>query len=569
MLRFPLLDSQSLKNVAKVSTTVRTLLSYIIKVLEEMRKAWFGTESLEGGRDVGRKWIKVLEEQERAFEGATSKTNPIWELTNLLFTGKTSGAMREFLGGHGKLSERGMAQWEATVQGSLTILQESAERRISPACERLIIVLEEVRGWAVWSQQYAAYMFSRAEIDESLALCHRAIELSEWLSKTAEIEFERFHEFMRWMKAETSRVTDGVVGDLRPPTYDPLEVSEYLDHGLLSSSLDKWFLGPMPQLNPSEAVRPSIPRSMADLLAEVNTVVDEEGEDPWRPSQSSFDSPFPPGLSQVHAPLEDLDRNLLALANELAVKCAAVFDRAAGATGRQAIVECSAKSASPKSSRLSMTPPPVPSEESKILFRDRLIIGSSDDGDDKNSEMEGEPSRTGYCVFECRAEEGNSGDEDQGFSSHELEVLDLAFFDDDTLLMVTRTIEPGLDETVLGRAFLVSVPYSEASYKDIRREGTSSLEELADAALQLEQLSPNPLPVNRARALNCCSTGATATLAVNGRENRRCACVVEESGQLGEIFDIDAEGDDDEDEEEDGEEGGSQAEKEEADGMEE
>lgn len=30
-----------------------------------------------------------------------------------------------------------------------------------------------------------------------------------------------------------------------------------------------------------------------------------------------------------------------------------------------------------------MTPPPVPSEESKILFRDRLIIGSSDDGDDK------------------------------------------------------------------------------------------------------------------------------------------------------------------------------------------
>lgn len=75
--------------------------------------------------------------------------------------------------------------------------------------------------------------------------------------------------------------------------------------------------------------------------------------------------------------------------------------------------------------------------------------------------------------------------------------------------------------------------------------------------------------MNRARALNCCSTGATATLAVNGRENRRCACVVEESGQLGEIFDIDAEGDDDEDEEEDGEEGGSQAEKEEADGMEE
>ncbi|KAG9042915.1 hypothetical protein FS837_010218 [Tulasnella sp. UAMH 9824] len=173
--------------------------------------------------------------------------------------------------------------------------------------------------------------------------------------------------------------------------------------------------------------------------------------------------------------------------------------------------------------------------------------------------------------------------------------------------MVTRTIEPGLDETELGRAFLMSVPYREASYKNISAEGTSSLEELADTALQLEvrapfdwrerhmtetknqiftcaspkrlfrhacgkQLSPNPLPVNRARLLNCCSTGATATLAVNGRENRRCACVVEESGQVGEVFDIDAEGDDEEDDEEeaaDGDEGGSQAEREEADGMEE
>lgn len=77
MLRFPLLESQSLKNVAKVSTTVRTLLAYIIKVLEEMRKAWFGTESLEGGRDVGRKWIKVLEEQERMFDGGEWTPQPL------------------------------------------------------------------------------------------------------------------------------------------------------------------------------------------------------------------------------------------------------------------------------------------------------------------------------------------------------------------------------------------------------------------------------------------------------------------------------------------------------------
>lgn len=86
----------------------------------------------------------------------------------MLFTGKTSGAMREFLGGSGKLSERvrmqiiikecyltglsfqGMAQWESTVHGALTVLQESAERKLAPACERLVILLEEVRGWSAW-----------------------------------------------------------------------------------------------------------------------------------------------------------------------------------------------------------------------------------------------------------------------------------------------------------------------------------------------------------------------------------------------------------------------------------
>lgn len=68
-LSLPTLTSPTLYNVAKVSTTVRSLLTYLTRVLDDMQKAWFGTDSLEGGRDVGRKWIKVLEEKERLLEG--------------------------------------------------------------------------------------------------------------------------------------------------------------------------------------------------------------------------------------------------------------------------------------------------------------------------------------------------------------------------------------------------------------------------------------------------------------------------------------------------------------------
>ncbi|KAG8908102.1 hypothetical protein FRB99_000546 [Tulasnella sp. 403] len=499
-IQLSLLQSSSLRHVAKASTTVCALLTYLTKVLEEMRRAWFGTPSLEGGRETGRKWIRVLEEKEEMFEGAT-KTNPIFELTNLLFTGKTSGAMREFLGGSGKLSERGMAQWEATVQGALSVLQESAERRLSPACERLIIVLEEVRGWSAWTQRYSPFLFDTVEVDECLAMCHRAIELSEWLSQAAEIEAGRFHEFMRWMKAETSRVTDGVVGDLRAPTYDPLEVSEYLECGLLDSPLDKWFLGPVPQSNPSQ-VKPLRSRTMGEVLADVRKVI----EDVSQPYDPSSDSNKPPGnvhKSEDHfTPLSDLDRNLVDLINELSSKCWSVFWRASGATGREAVVD----SAAPANYGDAQTTEPKYARE--MLIRDRLVVStlgaevacaeyfaialsrSQDRGDSTaflavfnleygNRNMDGMPSRISCAMFTCRAEAGDDG------QTFDLVVLDLAFFDDDTLLLVTRTLEADSGDTADGRSFLMSVPYGEADYTELSIEWTASREKLMQQVTQM------------------------------------------------------------------------------------
>lgn len=68
-LRLNLLSTKWLHQVAKVSSTVRALLVYLFRALGDIHKAWFGTDSLEGGRDVGIKWIKVLEEKERLYEG--------------------------------------------------------------------------------------------------------------------------------------------------------------------------------------------------------------------------------------------------------------------------------------------------------------------------------------------------------------------------------------------------------------------------------------------------------------------------------------------------------------------
>ena len=71
VIHFPLLLSDTLTNITKLSTSVRALLTYLFHSLEEMRRAWFGTDTLEGGRDVGRKWIKVLQEKDKMFAACT------------------------------------------------------------------------------------------------------------------------------------------------------------------------------------------------------------------------------------------------------------------------------------------------------------------------------------------------------------------------------------------------------------------------------------------------------------------------------------------------------------------
>ncbi|KAG9000900.1 hypothetical protein FRB93_012505 [Tulasnella sp. JGI-2019a] len=585
-IELPLLASPSLRSVSKMSTSVRALLVYVARVLEDMRRAWFGTDSLDGGRDAGKKWIKLLEEKERQLEGR-KKTHGLYELTNLLFTGKTSAAMREFLGGSGKLSERGMAQWESTVHGALTVLQESAERKLAPACERLIILLEEVRGWSAWPQRYSAYQFDTSEVDECLALCHRTIELVEWLSKASLEEFERFHEFMKWTKVETSRVTDGQVGDLRAPTYDPLEVSDYLENGLLHSSLDKWFVGPMPKLNPSE-VHPSPPSTMGEMMNEMRKVIEIASSPDFVAGGARI--PVMNGTTSSYetriARLEKLDRNLIALTSQLITKCEKIFKRASGATGRGQI--------------MSGVPKPEPSgaggsnaARADPLVRERMVPSAPDRPGsffgyfavalpkDRAGQHDhralavfavehesagiqhGHPTRIRCCVLECRAVEAGS-EEDEGGATQAcaLEMLDLDFFDDETLLLVMRTLEPEEEndiDTVFGRPYLMSVAVTELPFAEIVPDlGARSRERLMEQALQMctdGLLQALPLPITRSRRLNSCTTGDGAKLAVNGADNRRCACVLDMTGQFGEIFDIDAEGDDEDEDEEEGGQG--------------
>lgn len=65
VLRLSYLIGRHYRDVARVSTSSRELLSYAMRVVRDMRIAWFGSDSNSGARDLGPKWVRALEERQR------------------------------------------------------------------------------------------------------------------------------------------------------------------------------------------------------------------------------------------------------------------------------------------------------------------------------------------------------------------------------------------------------------------------------------------------------------------------------------------------------------------------
>lgn len=112
-------------------------------------------------------------------------------------------------------------------------------------------------------------MLKTEEIQRCLKLARTVILAASWLAATARRELARFRDFLNWVRYGTSTcstlgksakpfleiakanpTTD--VHTLPPPRHDPLEVNDYLMTGLTVSSIDRWFMGPVPNLSAEE-----------------------------------------------------------------------------------------------------------------------------------------------------------------------------------------------------------------------------------------------------------------------------------------------------------------------------
>lgn len=71
IVEMPLLSQRKSRDLAKLSTTAREIVWYIMRSVKEMREAWCGSETNAGARELGPKWVKSLETKQREQYGRT------------------------------------------------------------------------------------------------------------------------------------------------------------------------------------------------------------------------------------------------------------------------------------------------------------------------------------------------------------------------------------------------------------------------------------------------------------------------------------------------------------------
>ncbi|KAF9466261.1 anaphase-promoting complex, cyclosome, subunit 4-domain-containing protein [Collybia nuda] len=521
MIDFRLLGTRHPRDLAKLSSTTRELVSYILRAVKEMQMSWFGTESSTGAREFGPKWHGALKTKQIKDFGQKD-ADPVLDLTALLVTGRASDALADLLGSDEQISERGIQKWETTVGEGLIKLRDFSEKRLAPAFQRLYLVMEELQGWAQLPE-YSLFEISLEHINKILEDLERAIVISTWLATIARRDLLRFREFISWLRFETSSANTS--DNATNHRYDILEVNNYLESGLLGITIDKFFKGPKPLFSKRDL---GVPGSDSDSPVSLPKAIQNARSFLNDPSSKGFRFP-PPQL-----PISSLDRNIDILTQELAPQCRRIFDRAANAASRSASISIR------KGRNVTPTLP-----SSNLCIRERTIISS--EGDQlTQSLLVTLPPEHQLSLFVFSLQFDNEASEtlikisvallERAFSTGgEFELAANDFFDDESIVIAYRL--RGDNQPT----YLATFDYSGLEYITLPLNSRFSVrEELVHSVLEQwsqGNLPSSPITIKRHRSLKRFPSD-TLSFALNGRAGRRVACILDSKGTTVESFDM-------------------------------
>lgn len=66
-LDIPFLANRKTRDFARLSSVARDLTWYIMRVVKEMKGAWFGSDTATGARELGPRWVSALKSKQEQF----------------------------------------------------------------------------------------------------------------------------------------------------------------------------------------------------------------------------------------------------------------------------------------------------------------------------------------------------------------------------------------------------------------------------------------------------------------------------------------------------------------------
>ncbi|KIJ21731.1 hypothetical protein PAXINDRAFT_165137 [Paxillus involutus ATCC 200175] len=543
----PLLATTKVRDFARLSSAARELTWYLMRVLNEVRESWFGSESITGARDIGIKWVQALEKRLREQYGQQNP-NVILDLTSLLVTGSGSEGLMDFITSSEQSSERTLQKWDSSVTEALTKMRDYSTVRIIPAFQRLHIILDEIRGWS-HMPQFILFGLNADDLGSCLRMIERGIFVSSWLAAEARRELGVFKQFLSFIRHETI-VANPSTEPHPNPDHDILEVNGYLMSGLMVSQIDRWFTGSAPQFDPGDLSyspqTPSSSKTLDEALQLAHAALQDPSQTAWQPNIPSVE-------------FSHLDRNLDALAQEMASWCQRIFAQASQAAARSATVSADGGAIPTQVLQAS------PASSKGVCHFARQRVASNHNEPDRNLQYlavhinsEGRPlfclSRMPYGRYVAGVHEDvvvtlleSSVCENDDKAGADIDILDAEFFDDETIILVYQA------KGTQGPIFVATVNYRTLRYQTLQSEGYVSGPARKDMiANVLERWKEghvpcSPIPITKSRRLSACRNGSVS-LAVNGRVGRRIVCILDGDGMTMEVLDM--EGDELEGEEE-------------------
>lgn len=225
--------SDDVLRFARLTNAVSRYLNLILRGLETAEHAF---------REAEKQTMIWREELETAAtQQAMSKEAVYADLLRMLLAGRCDVAVSEWFGG--KLTSRAVAKWEVTLEASFRTMRKVITDSVSPALERIILVLEELSGWSQSQAESSGLRLSANAIRTLLDNTADFAILLESIRQEANHDLLASLEFIKWLKYEIHRAAHQ---DVTPEStalmsYDIKLAWAYLKTGFVVSPLTRYF----------------------------------------------------------------------------------------------------------------------------------------------------------------------------------------------------------------------------------------------------------------------------------------------------------------------------------------